>query len=516
MKEKILLLIFLIVTTYAYGDSVTEPKSFDEGIFHYEVVTKGEVRISEIAMEGITQPMLPDSILRIPGKVKHNKQTYIVRGVKQYAFGYCASLKHLYIEEGVHSIDDYAFYACPNLESIHLPKSLKYIGDAAFGWATSLRHIKVAEDNTILCSPKGSNVLIDQVQQSIVLGTYCAVIPENVRTIETEAFLGCDIRGIAIPEGVEEIENCAFSHCYNLERIQLPNTLKRLGSFHECGALRSIVIPKNVSKIGNALFGGCHSLRSISVDQENKFFDSRDSCNAIIETTTNKIVAACVATSFPKSVKSIGKSSMFGIRFNSLFIPKSIEAIEEGAFGNMLFLTEIKVDKNNPVYNSDDDCNAIIETSTGKLVAGCTNTTITKQVKEIGAYAFANGVLPTVFVIPPSVRKIGKNAFQKCSGIERLVLSKNIDHIGDFAFVGCHSLSSIVWNGQVIPNSAFSGCHNLRHIDIPLGTKEIRRNAFRGCSNLKSVVIPITIKTIENGAFAETPLNDAINKRYKK
>ena len=53
-------------------------------------------------------------------------------------------------------------------------------------------------------------------------------------------------------------------------------------------------------------------------------------------------------------------------------------------------LESIVVDENNPVYDSRDNCNAIIEKETNTLIVGCKNTVIPKNVMTIGEYAFYN------------------------------------------------------------------------------------------------------------------------------
>ena len=56
----------------------------------------------------------------------------------------------------------------------------------------------------------------------------------------------------------------------------------------------SITISKNVTKIGKGVFDNCELLKKITVDPENKYFDSRDNCNAIVEKSTDSIVAVAV------------------------------------------------------------------------------------------------------------------------------------------------------------------------------------------------------------------------------
>jgi len=74
-------------------------------------------------------------------------------------------------------------------------------------------------------------------------------------------------------------------------------------------------------------------------------------------------------------------------------------------------LTNISVDENNKVYDSRENCNAIIETACNELIAGCSATVIPNSVQKIGFNAFSHCSNLTNIVIPDSVREIKDKAF---------------------------------------------------------------------------------------------------------
>jgi hypothetical protein len=88
-------------------------------------------------------------------------------------------------------------------------------------------------------------------------------------------------------------------------------------------------------------------------------------------------------------------------------------------------LKNIIVDKNNMVYNSNGDCNAIIETSTGRLIQGCANTVIPNNVYSIADYAFLGCKLLTNLYIPESVYNIPSTAFEHCESLNTIVVNSN-------------------------------------------------------------------------------------------
>ena len=76
------------------------------------------------------------------------------------------------------------------------------------------------------------------------------------------------------------------------------------------------------------------------------------------------------------------------IGLTSVTIPNSVTSIGDDIFAGCDGLTSIKVEDGNPVYDSREDCNAIIETASNTLVFGCMNTIIPNSVTSIGECAF--------------------------------------------------------------------------------------------------------------------------------
>jgi hypothetical protein len=88
-------------------------------------------------------------------------------------------------------------------------------------------------------------------------------------------------------------------------------------------------------------------------------------------------------------------------------------------------LASIVIEEGNEVYDSRDNCNAIIETATNTLIAGCKNTIIPNSVTSIGEDAFYGCSGLTSITIPNSVTSIGNEAFKNCSGLTQVTLNSN-------------------------------------------------------------------------------------------
>ena len=168
----------------------------------------------------------------------------------------------------------------------------------------------------------------------------------------------------------------------------------------------------------------------------------------------------------------------------SITIPNSVTSIGGAAFRGCSGLTSIAVDKSNTIYDSCDNCNAIIETATNTLIQGCENT-----------------------IIPNFVTNIENGAFYGCSGLTSITIPNSVTSIGPSAFYGCSGLTSINIPNSVtsIGSQAFYGCSGLTSITIGYKVSEIKYGAFAECNQITAVYckasIPPTCTKDKNGSY---------------
>ena len=236
-------------------------------------------------------------------------------------------------------------------------------------------------------------------------------------------------------------------------------------------SLTSITIPNTVTNIGNNAFWGCSSLASINI---------------------------------PNSVTNIGSNAFIGCSdLTSISIPSSVTNIRNNAFIGCSGLTSIKVENDNSCYDSRDNCNAIIETESNTLIAGCKNTVIPNTVTTIGNEAFSGCSGLTSMTIPNCVTTISDYAFHDCTNLESVTIPNSVTSFGEYVFMNCSSLTSINIPNSVTSfgNHTFYGCSSLVSVNIPNSVTTIGHEAFALCSSLASINIPNSVTSIGDYAF---------------
>lgn len=144
-------------------------------------------------------------------------------------------------------------------------------------------------------------------------------------------------------------------------------------------------------------------------------------------------------------------------------------------------LTSIQVSKGNPVFDSRDDCNAIIDSSSNELILGCSRSFIPSGIMSIGDYAFHQSAIEEL-TIPETVKHIGTWAFNYCPRLKRLsILSPKIDLTDGDAFLeDCWSLESIEIHSRIenISHEAFVKLKELKEILVPFECYDYYRRLF--------------------------------------
>lgn len=285
-----------------------------------------------------------------------------------------------------------------------------------------------------------------------------------------------------------------------------PETLDNVGVLFQNGRIKGTSIVRNVQII---------DLGDIPVPLKYRY-NPDEGTATVIKDPERKYKEAVV---IPSTVQHNGNvytvTGISGDAFNdctnltSLTIPATVINIEGSSFANCASLRTIVVDAANTVYDSRNNCNAIIKTAKNKLIVGCETTVIPNGVTSIGSWAFWGRWGMKTIAIPETVKSIGDAAFSWCF-IESIDLPSSLEVIGSAAFQNT-DLKSITLPASLksLGQEAFRNCENLESVVIPEGLEEIPDSCFKYCKKLESINLK-NVKKIGGGAFGNTGLKSLV------
>ena len=445
-----------------------------------------------------------------------------IKHIGEHAFEGCNNLKYVNLPNQLETIGAHAFDGCSFLHYIVLPKSATAIGDYAFQGCSKLTSIRISSPLTI---GKGAfhNAQLNGHSLTGGYGVVCDALTPPVMADSTSfddrhyansnimvlhslvdryrsdvnwnrfvhiARMPYDFMSNKIYYCIKnenEVgvvpDNETYYGTYGYDEVNIPETVNYSGqtyrvtsiedmAFYFC-QVHKVTVPNSVKRIGNFAFGKSF------VEQVNL----GDSVETIGKFAFNQ-TPCLTSLHFPKSVKEIGDSALF----------------------NTPVLRTITVDSENPVYDSRENCNALIHTATNHLIAGGNNcTSIPSTVKDIGGYAFYGKENLSHISIPGSVKTIGQGAFRLCRNLNQLTLEEGIERIDGMAFNFTGLTSVVVPNSvETIAEGAFSDTGNIRSITLGSGLKLIGSKAFSPSTGGTSVVDKVTCLKVTPPVMAAT------------
>ena len=226
------------------------------------------------------------------------------------ANAFCYSSLHTFnCNDSLESIGNYAFVQS-GINSIYIPKTVKKIGSLAFNVCEYLSSIIVDDENPFYDSRQNCNAIIRKSDNTLLMGCKSSFIPESVtaiadsafygspgpytleipasvtnigllaftasgvtqvtipgtmKTVPQYSFAGANLKKVIMLDGIQKIDQMAFSINESLEEIVIPNTVDtiKLGAFSHCFALEELTIPNSVKVIEPMAFIWCKSLKEL-------------------------------------------------------------------------------------------------------------------------------------------------------------------------------------------------------------------------------------------------------------
>ena len=292
----------------------------------------------------------------------------------------------------VEIIGDYCFRNAKNLESVTIPSTVYRIGTEVFEYTDKLHSL---------------------------------TIPESIKEVGWLAFARSGLKEVVIPASSSNWleSNAAFQDNENLTKVTFAQGTTAIQDriFFGCVALRTIIIPEGVTEIGAGAFAGCSALTELNL---------------------------------PSTLEVMGDRMLRGCPIRSLLIPANVREIApSGLLGATL--VKLSVDPANTVFDSRDNCNAIIRTADNTLIAA------------------ANGAF-----IPASVDSIESEAFSELDGMRSITLPAGLKKVKWGAFMNLSHLTLITSNlrnpAGVLESDAFSSWYANQYEEatlyVPAGT----------------------------------------------
>lgn len=376
-----------------------------------------------------------------------------------------------YNEKKVTEVEENAFKDYEYVSKIVISDNVEKIGKGSLSGCLRIQELTLP----FAGETKKTNPFIGYLFNEERYSSYALIPPylstitlTNATTISDGAFYGLEaLTSVSLNEGIKSIGKDAFNRCKELTHVTLPNSITYIGgyAFKDCEDLSTVYIPDSIEKVGEEVFSGCSKLQN-NYDSTSKCYylgngknkyllliDVDEDCSILTPDETCRVVYLA-----DKKLNSIEKIN----------ITKNVKDLVITSSNGWNKLANVSVHSDNVIFDSRNNCNAIIESSTNALIFGTKNTRIPKDVTSISSEAFQYKIIdrnPSLktLVIPNSVNTIGENAFKGCIGLGSITLSTSMNRISELMFDGCENLHIVVIPKSIdtIGNNAFNGCYHL-------------------------------------------------------
>ncbi len=310
------------------------------------------------------------------------------------------------------------------------------------------------------------------------------------------AFACCNnLTQVKFPNSINTIGNFAFFECKNLTTINLPKYITSIGMsvFENCSSLTSVTIPGTLNTIGVSMFENCTKLSEVIISEGITSIDDRafQTCTSL----TSIII--------PDSVTNIGVRAFCDCSsLANVALPQNLTSLESQSFGNCTSLTSIVIPASMTTFGGGfSGCDSLTNIYISDLAAWCRISSTGGNFQNYDLYL--NDELVSNLIIPNEIEHIPDFAFMSCRSITSLTIPEGTESIGRCAFNFCINLNEISFPENslvIIEDIAFGACP-FTSFAIPDTVTTINTFTFHACQQLTDITIPKSITKINIWAF---------------
>ena len=360
--------------------------------------------------------------------------------------------------------------------------------------AVAMDRLTIEETTLKKCEDNGKSITVDHGITDICdeafknrRALHKIELPETLERIGTECFRGCtNLEEMDVPENTVSIGESAFRDCTNMKKLVVRNGCIKIGerAFENCAVLTDVQLPDGLTEIYGGVFNSCKSLKKIALPKdltiigESAFSD----CIAMESVDVPESVAkiddlvfnGCTALKkidFKEGLKKIGKSAFKNCRaLTEISLPATVSSISNSPFRGCVSLKTIRVNPKNKYYKSE-----------ANKRDGNDHVLFNKNKSILIAYPASSREVQ--YDVPDSVTIVSDWAFCDCKKLNRITIPDSVHEIGEGAFCNCALLDEVEIPDSVtkIDDCAFRGCTSLERVIVPSSVKELGWGVFDGC-----------------------------------
>ena len=279
----------------------------------------------------------------------------------------------------------------------------------------------------------------------------------RVAAIGDLAFRQCEMKTVAIPDGVTEIGANPFAGCALLKEIRVSQdhpTLaviggvlfskadKRMICYPQAMEATSYAVPQGIEVIGDWAFSQCGALKRVTIP---------DSVRAIGDYAFARC-GALASPALPEGLTDIGDYAFaWCYMIGEMSIPNSVAEVGENPFAFCASLKDIRVSDGHPALTVTDG--ALFDRNLSRLICypeglEATEYALPQGTRSIGGSAFSASARLEGVIVPEGVEEIGYRAFALCQNLVEVVLPQSVTAIDDEAFYGCERVTLVTPRGS--------------------------------------------------------------------